>query len=480
MSAFIWYERAVLRALLKQEIPPSALTQLEEADFTNPPTRALFIECVKLLNTCDIIDDRMALARLPRYQVEIKQVMQTPNNGKPEPLIKILKEASHRRALQEMGENVQKECNSFARPMDIQTHALQSLEKIARENTPLNFVHTAQQSKDNLLQEIDQYLNGELSIVRTGYSELDELVKGFKPGNLIILGAATSMGKTAFALNLSLQVLAKNRSDGVLFCSLEMTEQELQLRLVSLIEGVNADELADLSRLGPERLRKIHSALDLLQTYPFYTYSGSRDYRSVLSAINSVAKKGVRVVILDYLQLMEDMDDKSNFSNLHVKLSKFSAALKACALNNKIIIIALAQIKRAVQERDDRRPLLSDIKESGSIENDADIVLFLHREFKHARERIFAKAAKRFNKINDDGTPAYSRDDRNKWIQEALQKIEAELENDCQQCEIIVAKNRNGKLGTALTWFYPPLMRFTDDSLGRAIHLCPPNVPDIF
>ncbi|CCB80782.1 Replicative DNA helicase [Helicobacter bizzozeronii CIII-1] len=382
--------------------------------------------------------------------------------------------------MQEMGANVQKECNSIARPKDIHAHALQSLENISHAYSPCaDLIYDGAMDDGALLGDIILYEEGKLNIIKSGYTPLDELTGGFKPGDQIIIGASTSMGKTALALNLALQIPIANPKNGTLFCSLEMTRTAIGLRVVSLLEGVPVKDLKNLGNLGPKRKEAIKQGMAKRRALPFYTYAGSRDLNTIITAITTATKqKGVKLVIVDYIQLIETQDDDYN---LHSKLSKVSAALKACAVQNDIIIIALSQVKRAVNDREDRRPLLSDLKESGSIEQDADMVIFLHREFKYARERVFAEAAKRFGSIKVDkktNTISLNKEERDTFTQEALDKLEESHISGCHEAELIVAKNRDGEVGSAKIWFCPPFMRFTDDPSQHTLNCpTPPEQP---
>ncbi|WP_104695774.1 DnaB-like helicase C-terminal domain-containing protein [Helicobacter salomonis] len=484
MSAFVEYERAMLKVLIRQKDLQNLFLQLETQDFANPPTRAFFAVCVEFLKTHDTIEPSAILAHYPAQEGELDQIMQTPNNQDPESLIALLKQESHRRALQEMFQEGSKECDSLTRPRDIHAHALQSLEDIGRAYSPCaDLIYDGAMDDGDLLGDIILYEEGKLNIIKSGYNELDSLSGGFKPGDQIIIGASTSMGKTAFALNLALQIPLQNPKNGVLFCSLEMTRTAIGLRMVSLLEGIPVKELKDLGNLGPKRKETIKQGMAKRRALPLYTYAGSRDLHTITTAITTAAQqKGVKLVIVDYIQLIETKEEEFN---LHTKLSKISSALKACATQNDIVIIALSQVKRAVNEREDRRPLLSDLKESGSIEQDADMVIFLHRDFKYARERIFTEAAKRFGSVKVDkrNHVTSSKYERDAFIQEALQRLEEDHVNGCHQAELIVAKNRDGEVGTAKTWFYPPFMRFSDDPHNLTItppthHLTPQQLQE--
>ncbi|GMT38850.1 hypothetical protein NHP20013_09400 [Helicobacter bizzozeronii] len=189
MNVFTEYERATLKALIRQRGSQHIFTQLEMQDFSNPPTRAFFAVCMEFLKTHDTIEPSVILEHYPTQEGELEQIMQTPNNKDPESLIDILKEEAHRRALQNAFEAGSKECHSIARPRDIHAHALQSLEDISLAYSPCtDFIHDGILDDSDLLNDIDLYEQGDLNIIKSGYEPLDNLCGGFKPGDQIIIG----------------------------------------------------------------------------------------------------------------------------------------------------------------------------------------------------------------------------------------------------------------------------------------------------
>ncbi|WP_104682313.1 DnaB-like helicase C-terminal domain-containing protein [Helicobacter felis] len=479
-TALLECEFSALKTLIGNHKAKELLEQhaLDTQDFAHANTQAIFKACRQILSIQPIITPQQIAQCAPKQKQDLQEIMgvDVPNSDF---YIAFLKQESHRRALQKMSEAIQQECSTIAHPKDIHTQALQDLEDIGREYASCaDLIHDGARDDIALLQDIERYEKGELGVIPSGYLKLDALSGGFKPGDQIIVGASTSMGKTAFALNLALQIPLKNPQNGVLFCSLEMTRTAISLRLVSLLEGVPLKELKDLGKLGPKRKDAITRAMQKRKNMPLYTYNGARDLSAIIAAITAATRQqNIKVAIIDYLQLIELQEESLN---LHTKLSKISSALKTCATQNNITIIALSQVKRAVNEREDRRPLLSDLKESGSIEQDADMVIFLHRDFKHARDRIFTEAAKRFGSLNIDKKNNISSNkyERDQFVQEALQKLEADHVNGCHEAELIVAKNRDGETGTAKTWFYPPFMRFTDDPDNHTIAIPSPQIVD--
>ncbi|MCE1190422.1 MAG: replicative DNA helicase [Ignavibacteria bacterium] len=262
--------------------------------------------------------------------------------------------------------------------------------------------------------------------VPTGYYDMDNLLGGFQNSDMIILAARPSMGKTAFALN-----LARNAADHVpvaLF-SLEMNTQQLVLRLLSAEAQVESQGVRT-GKLPPNKSQKLARGAAKLVEIPMYI-----DDTPALSVLEITAKarrlkneQKIGFIVIDYLQLMqshERMDSRER------EISHISRSLKALAKELNLPILALAQLNRAVESRQDKKPQLSDLRESGSIEQDADVVMFIHRPEYYGM------------KVDKDGTS---------------------LEN---VAEIIVAKHRNGPTGDVKLTFRKDFGRFESAELQR-------------
>lgn len=215
----------------------------------------------------------------------------------------------------------------------------------------------------------------------TGYRPLDVIINGLQDGDLIILAARPSMGKTAFALNIALNVSLLNEDPlpvGVF--SLEMKSLKLTQRMVSALSKIDMnsikrgkvmDDLFNRWNIACDQFMRAKLCID--DTSPMDIH------QLRIKARKMVNVDGVRLIIIDYLQLMESYD-KSNKSNREQEISRISRELKSLAKELNIPIIALSQLSREVEKRKEKKPLLSDLRESGSIEQDADIVMFLHNE----------------------------------------------------------------------------------------------------
>lgn len=210
----------------------------------------------------------------------------------------------------------------------------------------------------------------------TGYYQLDEMLGGFQQSDLIILAARPSMGKTALALSLARNIAVMNQAP-IGFFSLEMSKEQLVMRLLCAEAYINAHDVRT-GRLALEESKKLASAAARLSQAPMLIDDAPA--QTVLEirakARRLKVEKNISMIMIDYLQLMQG---PGNSESREREISHISRSLKALAKELKIPVLALAQLNRAVEQRQDKIPLLSDLRESGSIEQDADVVMFIHR-----------------------------------------------------------------------------------------------------
>jgi len=259
--------------------------------------------------------------------------------------------------------------------------------------------------------------------VPTGFADLDELTAGFQPGDLIIVAARPSMGKTAFTLNIA-QHAAITARKAVAFFSLEMSKEALVQRILCAEGRVDASRLRT-GRLRDEEYAQLATAAGYLNTAPIYI-----DDTPAISVLEMRAKarrlkadrQDLELVVVDYLQLMRGSSSKSE--NRQQEVSEISRGLKALAKELNVPVVALSQLSRAVESRPDKRPMMSDLRESGAIEQDADLITFLYRPEYY------------FGPTDKDGNSLEGR------------------------AELIVAKQRNGATGTVNLMFFKEYTRF--------------------
>lgn len=274
-------------------------------------------------------------------------------------------------------------------------------------------------STQSILDERSQKV-GDVTGTSTGFTDFDQITTGLHEDNLIIIAARPAMGKTAFALNIA-QNVAKNSDKAVAIFSLEMGAESLVERMLSA-EGLIPSYHVRTGNLTESEWRRMISAQERLARGKIFI----DDTAGIkISEIRSKAKKlaqengGLGLIVIDYLQLIEGRGRE----NRQQEVSEISRQLKIIAKELKVPVIALSQLSRGVDQRNDKRPILSDLRESGSIEQDADIVAFLYREAYYKRD---------------------------------------EQEEPDNVTELILEKNRHGSLGTVQLYFHKEYAKFAN------------------
>ena len=267
----------------------------------------------------------------------------------------------------------------------------------------------------------EKSLNPNLVGLASGFYDLDLFTQGFQKSDLIIIAGRPSMGKTAFGLNIALNIIKESKLP-VLFFSLEMSKEQIMYRLLSIETNINQTRLKS-GRLYQDDWVKLNKIIKIMSRIPFFIDDTSDlSIQNIQSKIKTIIfEQGqIDLVIIDYLQLMQS--PKSKMENRVQELSLITRALKNLARQFNIPIIALSQLSRNVENRIDKKPILSDLRESGSIEQDADLVLMLYKN-------------KDFN-LKQTKTQNYD------------------------LTELIIAKQRNGPLGNVKLKFDPNKTKF--------------------
>lgn len=296
------------------------------------------------------------------------------------------------------------------------------LERNSREFVPISEVAM------NVLRKVEEASRQKNAItgIASGFLDLDYRTAGFQKSDLILIAARPSMGKTAFVLNI-LDYVGVKKHEPVMIFSLEMSKEQLANRVLSLETQIEADKLrkgtltdeewGDLIE-GVDRLSKANVFID---DTPGITVSELRG-----KCRKRKLESGLSLVMIDYLQLMSGEKGKRSSESRQQEISEISRSLKALARELDCPVIALSQLSRAVEQRPDHRPMLSDLRESGAIEQDADIVMFLYR---------------------DD---YYNKDTEHP-----------------NEAEVIIAKQRNGPIGTVKLLWQPQYTRFKNAEKER-------------
>ncbi|MBR1753589.1 replicative DNA helicase [bacterium] len=291
---------------------------------------------------------------------------------------KIVQEKSIKRALITAGAEIVSEGYN----VNPSEESLDVAEKLIFDIASKKASKDIQHIKDLVLQAYEniEYRSnhkGELTGCPTGFRDLDALTNGLQRSDLIILAARPSMGKTAFALNIAQNAAIRYNVPVAIF-SLEMSKQQLAIRLMSSEAEVENQKIKT-GNVPSKDWTKLADAMEALANAPIYIDDTSgctlTDIRAKCRRL-AMEEKDLGLIVIDYLQLMEGSSKDDRLQ----QVSKISRGLKGLARELNVPIIALSQLSRAVEQRKDRIPMLSDLRESGSIEQDADVVMFIHRE----------------------------------------------------------------------------------------------------
>ena len=323
--------------------------------------------------------EQLALAGGADYVIKLSDSAVSSANGIF--YIDIIKERYHLRRLIETAEQIAEEGFDTGSSLDeVLDHAEKEILEVTRSRRASEF----QSSKEVVsrvikelvaLRESDNHITG----VRTGYQDLDRMTNGFQRGDLIILAARPAMGKTALALNLGMYTALRNPG-AVAFFSLEMPADSLMKRLLSAKSQVEGNKLRG-GNITDEELNRLNEAGNELGAAKiFIDDSASIKVSQIFSkCLKLMSEHGLSLIVIDYLQLISGSGRNSG-DNRQQEVSEISRNLKILAKEMNCPVIALSQLSRSVEQRNDKQPMLSDLRESGAIEQDADIVMFLYRE----------------------------------------------------------------------------------------------------
>lgn len=427
-------EENVLGAMLVNPLVVPRIAELLSAEmFYDPAHVEIYASIMELFNTSrpvDIItvsEDLNTKDKLKKIGGRAKintlatNVVTTAN---AEYYAKIVAEKSSLRDLINAGSDIVEMAYEEGSTGEVLELAERAIFSIAQKRTKSDLVHIKDIVGESYEQIDARYHNSdELSGVSTGFYDLDAMTSGLQKSDLIILAARPSVGKTTFAMNIAqnVGVLAKKP---VLVFSLEMKKDQIVRRMLCSQAEI------DMSRLNSGRMQNkdwvdLSEAMGVLAEAPIYI-----DDTPVLTITDLRAKcrkaamklGDIGLVVIDYLQLMEGTQKGGNADNRVNVISAISRGLKGIAREVDVPIIALSQLSRDIEKRQDKKPMLSDLRESGSIEQDADIVMFIHREDYYGRENV-------------------------------------EIENR-GKAEIIIAKQRNGQVGSVELLFQANITKF--------------------
>lgn len=420
-------ERTVLGSMLiDSQAALNAIDILDEDCFYSTANARIFL-CMKEMFEKSIPVDIVTITDLLRkkgwlesvgeetYLGELAECIATSANI--EYYANILREKAILRKLITVAGEITTECfNVDVEPQEVVDKAESRIFGISESRIKNKFESMAD-LLPKTFEEIEGYTKGNFKGVQTGFKELDEMTTGLQPGDLVIVAGRPSMGKTAFVLSLALNTSMKYKNPTAIF-SLEMSKESLVQRMLCSEARVNMHQLRS-GTLPKRDLPKLSLAAGPLAEAPIYI-----DDTPAISVLELRAKArrlkaqyGLKLIIIDYLQLM---GSTSKVESRQQEISIISRSLKGVAKELDVPVIALSQLSRAVEQRNDHRPQLADLRESGAIEQDADLVMFVYRD------------------------EVYNKDN----------------ENVKGKAEIIVGKQRNGPIGTANLAFVRDFARF--------------------
>ncbi len=426
-------EMSVLGSMMLDESAVhKAIEILREEDFYLKSHRIIFKTLVELYeerSTTDILSVKDKLEKEnklqeiggPEYLSALVEAVITPDLVTEHAKI-VLEKSIYRRVIQ-VANSILMQAYQEGEPADyLLDFAEHKILEIGQRRVSGGWVKSSKVIVD-VFEEIEAMIKrgeGIVSGLPSGFKDLDKLTTGFQPGDLVILASRPSVGKTTLALNIMRHLSIEENIPTAIF-SLEMTKEQLAFRLLCMEARVDAQKIRK-GYVDKSEIKKLTDAASVLSKAPIFI-----DDTPAISILELKAKarrivkdEGVKLIAVDYLQLVQGPRDVDNRQQ---EISAISRSLKALAKELNITVLALSQLSRAVEQRHDKRPQLSDLRESGAIEQDADTVLFIYRPEMGRRE-------------------------------------EEVPEEERNIAEIIIGKQRNGPVGTIKLVFLKNQLRF--------------------
>lgn len=426
-------EQSVLGAVfITPETIISLADELVPDDFYKPANKIVFKTMLSLFKKGEPIDATTMVSALTNqgqikeigginYVVEL--VNSTPTSKNVEHYAKLVKEkATLRRVIADLSDSLSSAYQGDVSISDIIAQTEKSMLDISNQNTGTGFRNVADILDTHMqMVETRSQTDGVVTGLSTGFVGLDKITTGLHEDNLIILAARPAMGKTALALNIAQYIAVKEKKPVAIF-SLEMGAESLIERMLASEGMVEGYHLKTGNLNVEEWSRLVHAQGNLYDAPIFVDDTAGIRISEIRSKARKLAQEmgGLGVIIIDYLQLITG----SKGENRQQVVSEISRELKILSKDLKVPVIALSQLSRAVEQRQDKRPMLADLRESGSIEQDADIVAFLYRD-------------------------AY------------YQKEQADSQEANNVTELILEKNRHGSLGTVKLYFHKEYTKFS-------------------
>lgn len=442
------FERSVLSSIIFEPSQFDELSSvLKKDDFYLSAHQDIFSAMIALMQKEQPIDEEFIKKELQRVkkfdETILLEILSANPISNTKAYVDEIKDKSLKRHLLTLTTEIKRVTVEEELPSsDVIDIVERKLYEITQSNQSNDFKDSAKMTFETLsyIKEMKARGNSVLVGVDTGFSELNKMTTGFGKGDLVIVAARPAMGKTSFILNTVNNLIVQGK--GVAFFSLEMPAEQLMLRLLSIQTSIPLQKLR-VGDMNDDQWSSLYGAVDKMNSAKlFVDDTGSININQLRSKLRKLKNQHpeIEIAVIDYLQIMQGIGNQER----HLQVSDISRGLKMLARELNIPIVALSQLNRSLESRNDKRPMLSDIRESGSIEQDADIILFVYRDdvylYKEEKER--EKAAKSEGK---EFIPSY-------------------IEKEEEDAEIIIGKQRNGPTGHVKLIFQKKLTRFVDAS----------------
>ena len=430
-------ERAVLGGLmLETERYDNVRLVISHADFQGKDHQSIFESMGDLVNAgkpldpitvADRLDSKNLLTRAGGKNYLIELASSSPSAANLETYAELIRQKSISRKLMKINSEI---AELIVNPQGKDASGLldEAESKIFSLNDEAERTSTNIQTLENLIEKSIDRLNelsqsgSSLVGFSSGFKDLNKQTQGLQRGDLIVVAGRPSMGKTSFAMNIAENfLLNEDVKGGVLVFSLEMPGESLTTRLLASHAKINQQNVRSAS-LSNEELKRFMDSSSKLRELPLYIDDSSllspMELRARARRVSRQEEHGLSLIVVDYLQLMQLPGSTENRVN---QISEISRSLKALAKELNVPVIALSQLNRAVEQRPNKRPMMADLRDSGAIEQDADLILFIYRD-------------EVYNEDSEEGNKA----------------------------EIIIGKQRNGPIGTVNLSFLKEFTRFED------------------
>ena len=431
-------EKAVLGGLmLETERFDSVILKISDKDFHGKDHQLIFESMGELINenkpldpltVSEKLDSKNLLNKIGGKDYLISLATETPTAANLEAYAEIIRQRSVARQLMKANSEIAELINN---PQGMDGYSLldEAERKIFSLNDEANRSHSNIMSMKELIPKSIDRLHqlaesgSKLLGSSTGFKAIDNKLQGLQDGDLIVVAGRPSMGKTALAMNIAENVLVENdeNTGAVLVFSLEMPAESLTTRLLSGMSRLDQQDVRS-GKLDNKQVTQVVEQSKRLREFPIYIDDSSlispMELRARARRVNRQEPNGLSLIVVDYLQLMQVPGSLENRVN---QISEISRSLKSLAKELNVPVLALSQLNRAVEQRTDKRPMMADLRDSGAIEQDADVILFIYRD-------------EVYNEDSDQGNKA----------------------------EIIIGKQRNGPIGKTYLTFLKQYARFED------------------